>query len=446
MNLKNFQIRLQEAIDNSTTTLEYLLLAKALQAAQVGQVRSVTTFSNLPAAASNTGLLVFVTLEERLYWSTGSEWVLITQNPPSSLLWGWGSGFLGALGNNDSSGRSSPVSVVGGFTDWCQVGAGYNHTLAVRKNGTAWAWGLNNYGQLSDGTTVSKSSPVSVVGGFTDWRQVAGGNRHSVGIRTNGTAWAWGCGNTGALGTGNSSNRSSPTSVVGGFTDWCQIQAGASHSGGLRSNCTIWMWGANNFGQLGNNDVLNNRSSPVSIVGGFTDWCYISMGGGEFTLAIRTNGTMWGWGLNTSAQLGDNSTTNRASPVSVAGGFTDWCQVAAGVTHSIALRTNGTAWAWGTSSYGRLGDNGSTTTPRSSPVSVSGGFTDWCQVGAGSAHSAGVRTNGTLWTWGCNGQGALATNNAVDRSSPVSIVGGFTDWSLVTSNGANVFAIRKTTT
>ena len=115
------------------------------------------------------------------------------------------------------------------------MSAGDGHSLGLRQNSTLWVWGLNTCGRLGDGTTTSRLSPVSVVGGFTDWCQVSGGSAHSLGVRQNGTAWAWGCNGSGRLGDGTLTNRSSPVSVVGGFTDWCQISAGSSaHSLGVR--------------------------------------------------------------------------------------------------------------------------------------------------------------------------------------------------------------------
>jgi alpha-tubulin suppressor-like RCC1 family protein len=129
------------------------------------------------------------------------------------------------------------VSVVGGFTDWTKISAGLNHTAAIRSNGTAWTWGNNSNGQLGTNNTSNRSSPVSVVGGFTDWTQINAGRYHSVAIRTNGTAWAWGRNfPAGQLGTTNTSSRSSPVSVVGGFTDWVEINSrGSNSTAGLRA-------------------------------------------------------------------------------------------------------------------------------------------------------------------------------------------------------------------
>ena len=386
-----------------------------------------------------TGQLFFdTTLNKLIAWS-GNDWRLPTilnlTIPPSLRVWGQNN--FGQLGDNSTTNRSSPVSVVGGFTDWVQISAGGEHTPAIRANGTAWAWGRNNYGQLGDNSTTNRSSPVSVVGGFTNWIQISAGRDHNSAIRADGTAWAWGRNNYGKLGDNTSTNRSSPVSVVGGFTNWIQISAGVYHSLAIRANGTAWGWGRNNYGQLGDNSTTN-RSSPVSVVGGFTNWIQISAGR-DHNSAIRADGTAWAWGRNGSGQLGDNSTTNRSSPVAVVGGFTNWIQISAGEEHSLAIRANGTAWGWGAGSYGRLGDN--STTNRSSPVSVVGGFTDWVQISAGQYNNSAIRANGTAWAWGRNNYGQLGDNSTTNRSSPVSVVGELTDWVQIDSGGKHTGAI-----
>ena len=361
--------------------------------------------------------------------------------PTPGIALSWGNGFRGQLGDNTTVSKSSPVSVVGGYTDWTQVSAGSNHTLGVRENGTAWAWGSSSDGHLGDNTTVSKSSPVSVVGGFTDWTQVSAGQSHSLGVRSNGTAWAWGFGVDGRLGNSSTIARSSPVSVAGGFTDWTQVSAGGVHSLGLRSNGTAWAWGNGSNGILGNNYASGfpNRSSPVSVVGGFTDWAQLSAGSSH-SVGVRSNGTAWSWGVGSQGRLGDNTIVNKSSPVSVVGGFTDWTQVSAGGDHSLGLRENGTAWAWGANFNGDLGNN--STIARSSPVSIVGGFTDWIQLDAGGNHSLGLRENGTAWAWGSNVAGILGDNSTIAKSSPVLVAGGFTDWLRVSAGGAHSLGVR----
>jgi alpha-tubulin suppressor-like RCC1 family protein len=382
--------------------------------------------------ATTVGGVVTVTIENPIVYS--------------NTIWSWGNNCRGQLGDNTTVNKSSPVSVVGGFTDWCQISAGSYFSLGLRQNGTIWAWGCNAGGRLGDNTTVSKSSPVSVVGGFTDWCQIDAGNQQSLAIRQNGTAWAWGYNVRAGLGDNTETNRSSPVSVVGGFCDWSQVSAGNYFSLGVRTNGTAWAWGFNLQGNLGDNTsclTAPNRSSPVSVVGGFCDWCQVSAGNGH-SLGVRTTGSAWSWGAGNYGRLGNDSTSNRSSPVSVVGGFTDWCQVSAAGNFSLAVRQNGTAWAWGQNNAGQLGDN--TAVAKSSPVSVVGGFTDWCQISNGSNHSLAVRQNGTAWAWGGGSYGNLGDNTTANKSSPVSVVGGFCDWCQVSGSVMNSVALRSTAT
>ncbi len=418
MNLAYFQMLLQESIDNATSTQDLLSLSQALEKLLLGQIRTVATYALLPDAATNEGLLVFVTADERLYWSTGAAWYnLVTDN--QAVAWSWGYNAQGNLGNNNTNNTSSPVSVVGGFTDWTDINTSGRHTLGVRTNGTAWAWGCDQRGQLGDNTTSNASSPTSVVGGFTDWSSVSSGTNHSLGLRVSGSVWGWGCNQCGVIGDNTITDKSSPVSTVGGFSDWCQISTGQNHSAAVRTGGAVWAWGRNLCGQLGDN-ATTNKSSPISVVGGFTDWCQVSVAGSH-SLAVRTGGTAWAWGDNTAGRLGDNTTTASSSPVSVVGSFMNWCQISAGLTHSLALRNSGSVWAWGCNNCGQLGDE--STTDRSSPVSVVGGFTNWCQVSAGSVHSTAVRTNSTVWSWGYNNLGQLGDQTTTNRSSPVSVAG-----------------------
>jgi YD repeat-containing protein len=428
------------SIETASQPLEILQLASVNQNFDAGFVKSVASVASLPSATCNKGRMIYVEDVCGYRWSDGVSWTNDFTSELVGLAWSWGCNSAGRLGDNTATDRSSPVSVVGGFTDWCQTSAGGSHSLGLRTNGTVWAWGTGGNGVLGNNSNVSQSSPVSVVGGFTDWCQVSAGGDHSLALRTNGTAWAWGRNANGNLGDDTTTSRSSPVSVVGGFTDWCQVSAGTCHNLAVRTNGTAWAWGGNSQGRLGD-DTTTDRSSPVSVVGGFTDWFQLSAGR-EHSLGVRSNGTAWAWGQSIFGRLGDNTATDRSSPVSVVGGFTDWCQTSAGSDHSLAVRTNGTVWAWGRNGQGQLGDD--TTTNRSSPVSVVGGFTDWCHISAGNDHSLAVRTTGTVWAWGYNGQGRLGDGTTTNRSSPVSVVGGFTDWCQVSAGNSHSLAIRST--
>ena len=458
------ELRLNQVIDQCTTTEQLLAIEELNKSDNDNTNLEQPAEQNLMAINVNSQTVVYndrtlrvssgttagrpaspvvgtfwynTTLAQLEVWN-GTAWKaqLVSGGKPQTA-YAWGPAGLGVLGDGTNIEKSSPVSVVGGFTDWVQISNGDSTTAGIRANGTAWAWGSGSNGKLGDGTTTSKSSPVSVVGGFTDWVQISVGIAHTVAIRANGTAWCWGDGGSGKLGDNTLVNKSSPVSVVGGFTDWVQISAGGDtftsrgHTVAIRANGTAWCWGTNTTGELGDTTLVS-KLSPVSVVGGFTDWVQISAGA-EHTAAIRANGTAWAWGSGSNGRLGDGTTTSKLSPVSVVGGFTNWVQISAGREHTAAIRSNGTAWAWGLNSSGRLGDN--TTLSRLSPVSVVGGFTDWVQIEAGNVHTAAIRANGTAWTWGYNAGGQLGDNTLVNKSSPVSVVGGFTDWVQISAGG-----------
>jgi alpha-tubulin suppressor-like RCC1 family protein len=449
-NPRNLIDVIAQKVQTANTSADVLALAKSMEIIDTGFYITVANYSQLPDPTTlPAGALYYVVSDKMMYYVKPNEvgvkyWESITNNTTQDLVWGWGEADAndGKLGDGTTVDKCSPVSVVGGFTDWYQVSAGFDHAAAVRQNGTLWTWGNRNNGMLGDDTNTNRSSPVSVVGGFTDWCQVSTGERHTIGLRTNGTLWSWGGnssdGSFGILGDGTTTNRTSPVSVVGGFTDWCQVSAGCHHTAAVRTNGTLWAWGLGGS-RLGDGGTTS-RNSPVSVIGGFTDWCQVSAGTAH-TAAVRQNGTLWTWGGNSCGRLGDGTTEVKSSPVSVVGGFTDWCQVSAGGSHTSAVRTNGTLWAWGYGDQGRLGQGSNT--DRSSPVSVVGGFTDWCQVSAGREHTAAVRTNGTLWTWGLGICGRLGDGSISNRNSPVSVLSGFTDWCQVSAGECNSFAVRR---
>jgi alpha-tubulin suppressor-like RCC1 family protein len=220
------------------------------------------------------------------------------------------------------------------LTNWSQVVAGGYHTAAVKTNNTLWSWGVSSSGQLGQNDRVSRSSPVQV-GALTNWSQVSAGSAHTFAVKTDGTIWAWGNGTTGQLGDNAVVARSSPVQI-GALTNWSQAAYGSrnDHTAAIKTDGTLWVWGFNNNGQLGQNDRVN-RSSPVQI--GSLTWQSVSTGR-TFTASVKTDGTLWTWGNNDQGQLGlDIATTVlRSSPVQV-GALTSWYQVSAGTTHTLAI-------------------------------------------------------------------------------------------------------------
>ena len=359
-------------------------------------------------------------------------------------LWLWGRNIVGQLGDNTLVNKSSPVQTIAGGTNWKQVSSGYSG-IAIKTDGTLWSWGLNGYGQLGDNTVVTKSSPVQVTGGGTNWKTVSGGVHHTAAIKTDGTLWTWGRNNYGQLGTNTITNRSSPGQMVATVsTNWNKVFSGYSHTAAIKTDGTLWTWGYNYYGQLGINIVSaagKGNSSPVQISGGGTNWEQVS-GGYNHTTAIKTDGTLWSWGRNSYGQLGLNDITIRSSPVPVTGGGTDWKQVSGGSNHTAAIKTDGTLWTWGRNANGQLGDN--TIVDKSTPVQVSGGGTNWKTVSAGGNNIGAIKTDGTLWTWGQNAFGQLGDNTIVSKSTPVQTITGGTNWKQVCCKKYHTAAISET--
>jgi alpha-tubulin suppressor-like RCC1 family protein len=359
----------------------------------------------------------------------GSTVTLGWQSNRKLFTWGLNSNW-GQLGDGTMVSKSSPVQIGTGLT-WASITGGGGHSLATQTNDTFWSFGYNGFyfsvGQLGDGTTINKSSPVKI-GVLTTWATVSAGAWHSLAVKTDGTLWSFGNNNNynmgagGQLGDGTTINKSSPVKI-GALTTWATVAGGTYHSLAVKTDGTLWSFGYNKTGYLGDGTTIN-KSSPVKI-GALTTWMSVAAGkaSASHSLAIQTNGTLWVWGANTNGRLGDGTTLSKSSPVQI-DSLTSWASVSAGGTHSLAIQTNGTLWAWGANTNGRLGDG--TTVSKSSPVQI-GNLTTWASVSAGGTHSLAIQTNGTLWAWGANTNGRLGDGTTLSKSSPVQI-GSLTTW------------------
>ena len=338
-------------------------------------------------------------------------------------LFSWGNGTTGRNGQNNTTTYSSPIQIPG--TTWAngeyKYGIGGNNvSVAIRTDGTLWAWGNNQVGQLGVNNITQYSSPKQV-GSGTDWRSLGCWDNNNSATKTDGTLWSWGQNSRGAAGQNSTANPhiSSPVQV-GSDSDWgIPIGCAGESSGCIKTDGTLWMWGRNGGdhgdGVLGQNNTTQ-YSSPVQIPG--TTWRSIN-GGRYHYLATKTDGTLWARGENLYGNLGSNDEVKYSSPVQIPG--TTWNYAKAGSRRSLATKTDGTLWAWGQNSQGGLGQNNRT--DYSSPVQIPG--TTWDKPASGGNFMA-TKTDGTLWACGYNVHGDLGNNEAIARSSPVQIAG--TGW------------------
>ncbi|QPX48302.1 regulator of chromosome condensation [Synechococcus phage S-SRM01] len=354
-------------------------------------------------------------------------------------LWTWGRNSFGALGNNTTTNSNTPITTFSGGANWKQVASGGYYVAAIKTDGTLWTWGRNQYAQLGDNTTTNRSTPVTTFAGGTNWKQVACGANHTVAIKTDGTLWIWGQNTIGQLGDNTIVNRSTPVTTFAGGTNWKQVASGL-HTAAIKTDGTLWVWGDGANGQLGN--TLNRPvSTPITTFAGGTNWKQISCGY-QHTAAIKTDGTLWTWGQNIFSffQLGINDSVSRNTPVTTFAGGTNWKQIGCGRQYTAAIKTDGTLWTWGQNSNGQLGDN--TTTARCTPVTTFAGGTNWKQVSGGGFHTAAIKTDGTLWTWGSNAYGQLGNNTTTQRNAPVTTFVGGTNWKQVSGGSSHTTAIR----
>jgi alpha-tubulin suppressor-like RCC1 family protein len=353
-------------------------------------------------------------------YSTGQSHTLAVAS--DGTLWGWGINTSAQLGLTKS--RSNP-NYVDSTQTWTSVKAGYTFSTAIGTDGTIWAWGNNNSGQLGFNDTVTRLSPVRL-GTETNWSKHDSTDTTTIAIKTDGTLWGWGAGSSGILGLNDTNPRSSPVQI-GTLNNWSQIYVGTT-AASIKTDGTLWTWGNNFSGGLGTNESSGlSRSSPIQV--GTRTWTQIPDTSGNVAahvIAIRSDGTLWGWGRNTTGELGQITfATNRSSPVQI-GTETNWAYVAVGDINSMAIRSDGTLWSWGSNQFGQLGLNLATTANRSSPVQV-GTLADWRSVSLGNYTAFANRTDGTMWAWGRNTNGELGLGDIVNRSSPVQIGTG-TNW------------------
>ncbi len=288
------------------------------------------------------------------------------------------------MGDGTLTDHATPMMIGKGFT---AVSARYHHVMALKADGSLWAWGWNASGQLGDGTTINRSTPVLIGYGYSD---VASGMMFTMALKYDGSLWAWGGNGAGQLGDGTTTSRSTPVLIGYGYS---AVAAGYDNAAALGTGGSLWAWGANLYGQLGDGTTTGS-SRPVMIGSGYKA---VESGYGH-TLGLKDDGGLWMWGWSGVGTAGISS-----GPVLIGSGYRT---LQSGMYHTIALKSDGSLWAWGVNVFGQLGDG--TFTDRVTPVLIGAGYS---AVAVGRTHTLAVKFDGSLWAWGGNYYGQLGDGN-----------------------------------
>lgn len=352
--------------------------------------------------------------------------------------WCWGKNGNGNVGDNTTTQRNAAVQVkgVGGsgtLTNVNQLKTGNTVTCATKADGSAWCWGYNGNGQIGDNTTTQRNAPVQVlgsggVGTLTNVSEINAGSNNTCALKTDGSVWCWGFNISGQVGDTTTTQRLAPVQIIAsGATD---IDTEGDHSCAVKTDGSAWCWGNNFYGAIGDNTSGTNRLVPTQVkgpggAGTLANVRQISCGT-YFTCAAKTDNTAWCWGYNMQNQLGDNTTTQRNAPVQVLNtsgvAVTNVSDISAGGMHACVRKTDNTVWCWGYNLYGQLGDT--TTTQRNGAVQSS--ITNASVMDAGGYQTCALKTDDTLWCWGSNSSGELGNGAGTGTSAtPVPVVRSF---------------------
>jgi alpha-tubulin suppressor-like RCC1 family protein len=304
-----------------------------------------------------------------------------------------------------------------------------------------WVWGNNNSPRLGANDNRNRSTPITTFAGGNNWKQVATGYDISFGIKTDGSLWTWGNSTYGALGIGSPFAASTPVTTFAGGNNWKQVSCGYNHVTAIKTDGSLWTWGLNISGQLGTNDTIS-RSTPVTTFAGGNDWKQVSSSSfGAASAAIKIDGSLWIWGGGTTGALGNNRSINICTPITTFSGGNDWKQVSCGSGFWFAIKNNGTLWYSGGANSGQSGTNleaKSTLTP----ITTFAGGSNWKKVFCGTIHVGAIKTDGSLWVWGSNSNGRLGVNDTISRSTPVTTFAGGNDWKSGAAGGNQIAAIK----
>lgn len=393
---------------------------------------SVACIAALPSAGLNKGRMIFVNDISAYRYSDGESWsncydtTVVISNP----LYSWGDNRCGRLGVNDSICYSSPVREITSSTNWYKVSASSVNTHGIKNDGTLWSSGHGFYGNLADGDgdiSGRRSSPVQEITSSTNWCALT----QKAAIKTDSTLWGWGENSYGNLGDNTVINKSSPVREITS-SSWSYVCGDNSRNIAIKTDSSLWFWGRSERGEAATGVYSCNYSSPVQEISSSTNWCKAATSRYS-SLAINTSGELYGSGEALAPQCCSFTRELCSS--------TNWCDIAAGSNVGFGLKTDGTLWSWGTNGNGLAGTGTSSGTVRC-PIQEITSSTNWCHINSGYASAAGIKTDGTLWSWGWNNYGTIGDGTIINRSSPVQEITSSTAWCF-SSTHTSTLAIKQ---
>jgi len=444
---------------DSVSGLDLLTAHKALSYLKTNEVNCVGTMSDLPTASANLGKIYFVASEDTAFWANETLGWANLQTMEAKNIYGVGEDYYGQLGtgnwgNAGGGDKMFPTplcvsdAIGGDSNDWVYLNNGKCHSVGMKAAGSLHFWGNGPNGR----GTQSSLQPYACCAHFVCcgsdqcyYTYVCGvaGNCRTVGLTTDGTIFTWGYTGNGSGGNNTGlNNHNSGTQEITSSTNWCHVSTGwYAGSHGIKTDGTFWSWGADSYGLMGRNTNSINASSPVQEITSSTNWCtgdygFYNNGG------IKTDGTMWGWGTGFYG-ISFTAGITSSSPVRELLSATDWCKMAytgGNQPYSgLALKTDGTMWNWGCNGSGTLGIG--TTNNTSTPTQEITSSTTWCSIAAGSESGRGIKTDGTIWSWGKQFTGEFSQSCTYSGcsykcySSPVQEQTLATDWCMVSAGG-----------
>jgi alpha-tubulin suppressor-like RCC1 family protein len=333
---------------------------------------------------------------------TDTKWLYVTGGEYHTLaiksdgtLWAWGSNAKGQLGIPSIVGNATTPYQIGTDNKWVSIVCGGWHSAALKADGSLLTWGYNGYEQLGDGTVISKNSPVQI-GSPNTYKNITAGIQFTVVLRVDGTIWSFGRNDEGQLGDNTLVGKNTPVQV-GTANTWVHILSGSHYTLALKADGTLWVWGYNSQGQLGDGTIIR-KLVPTQIG---TDNTWVSFGIGQFSsFGVKSNGSIWAWGKNGNGQLGDGTITQRNSPVQTIATDKRWITVCLGSFHSSSLKSDGTIWGWGANTSWQLADG--VFNDKLIPLQM-GYDNKWVNISSGSDYHIAIKSDGTLWGWGAAG-------------------------------------------